>query len=292
MNFYNFINEDKQSKELILNKCYPFLKDFYSQNKIMNLLRGADYYDDILTYKHIVVNKHRTPRDSFLEVHDYLNEIYRKKFGIKLRSECVFCSTNMTEVKKWYSSKPTDIYFCLPIGKYEVYWNKKIKDVFIYLQDTKFTLNIENSNILDKLISNVKFINIFKSQISLEEYIYYYKVLLKYNLYNIDNGYYYFFADIILNDKNISNFTFSNNKKLTYKLEELTIDLVKKLLDKDFSKIFKEKFSYILDNTVKGNLQGALKSKNEIMLDCKEYLLINRKWWEKNNMDEYFNEIL
>jgi hypothetical protein len=68
----------------------------------------------------VTTRKDRKPRDIPLYIHNILNDLFYKKFKVKVRSECVFCR-KMDEV--WRK-------VVVPIGKYYFYYNNFVSDLY------------------------------------------------------------------------------------------------------------------------------------------------------------------
>lgn len=123
--FYNYINEmDEQKQKKIvshLKKCKPFIADWkisggellYSGRKMM-----ADY---------IVkpVRQNRQPLDTSYKIHDKMDDQFYKKFGIKARSNSIFCTSILYNAEKYGTP-----YYIFPIGNYEIIWSPWIFDLY------------------------------------------------------------------------------------------------------------------------------------------------------------------
>lgn len=302
MNFYFYLNEQEdliKVKNEILKNCHPFLDDFYSKFTKMNLFRG-DKRTNIDTFTIYSVLKDRRPLDNKLATHEYLNSLYKSKFGINLRSECVFCSSDFNEILRTYTKglNKKEIYYIIPIGNYEIYWNKKIKDMYWYFQDEVPLLHELDSinrvtNLFDLLFNSLndvvdsQFINIDNN---IEDIMDYFK-FNNYSLYLIDKKFYLFIkqgkSSIRYNLKTFLEKEYENSIK-TYEEIEITANFIQPFILKLVSLIRKKIEKDVLNNTIKGNLSQAIKSGNEIMIDCKKYYLINMEYWEKNRFDEFF----
>lgn len=128
MRFYNYINEEYWSSYLntIKKDCKPFLKNWRIRyNK--NFLWTGRYEKDFVRKK---VRKNRTPRDTPLELHEFVDNWFKYEFGIRFRSNSVFCTSNMGEAEDY-----GHLYAIFPIGKYTTLSSGKIGDLWKDLLD-------------------------------------------------------------------------------------------------------------------------------------------------------------
>lgn len=72
------------------------------------------------------VHKNREPLDMPIQLHDMINDTFNEIFGVKLRSECLFGTSNLNIAKQYGK-----IYLIFPIGKFDFYWSERIFDLFI-----------------------------------------------------------------------------------------------------------------------------------------------------------------
>jgi hypothetical protein len=103
--------------------CMPFLKDVKKAQKHYwhYLFRGFQRREGDFSYKKPRAD--RRPTDSSPAWHDVLDIVMKKKFGVKARSEGVFCKT----------VTPTGYgmdYMVFPIGKYKCIWSDMIMDAY------------------------------------------------------------------------------------------------------------------------------------------------------------------
>jgi len=82
----------------------------------------------IRTYDIIIPRKNRKPLDTPKEIHDKFDELFKKEFGWKVRSEGVFCSGDAP------SSAYGDLYYIFPIGKFKYVWSPDIRDLTVELE--------------------------------------------------------------------------------------------------------------------------------------------------------------
>jgi hypothetical protein len=121
------ILEDTISK--IKKDCQPFLKEIKSVGRL--LYRGSKI--QIKSYKILKSYlEDRTPKNMNIEVHDYLNKQFKKKFGWPIRNG-IFVSFD-PDMAASYGTP----YFFFPIGKYKYSFSKKVVDLYEdYYNDLK-----------------------------------------------------------------------------------------------------------------------------------------------------------
>ena len=114
----------KERIELIWKKCQPFLKQMKSSNfENENLLYSGRRTGSQFAKKK--VRKNRRPKDTPLDIHEWVDEWFYNKFGIRARSNTVFCINNRN-----YAMTYGKAYVVFPIGKFEVIWSHAIEDLY------------------------------------------------------------------------------------------------------------------------------------------------------------------
>jgi hypothetical protein len=131
MKFYNFLNENYDEDEarkilkILLKDCKPYidiLKKFNFAEYFLTGRRKPLASDPIIKRK---VRKNRDALDTPDVIHKWVDNWFYKKFGIKARSQTVFCTSSYGQAMNYGS-----VYFLFPIGKFEVIWSKKHQDLF------------------------------------------------------------------------------------------------------------------------------------------------------------------
>ena len=127
MRLVNYLNErtklDIDNLPQILEKCQPFITDLVkASSTLVFLWSGREGKPDFFQSK---VRKDRTPRDTPTEIHNMVDDVFQEKFGVKPRSNSIFCLLDRTG-----SADYGDPYIILPIGKYKTIWSPKIEDMF------------------------------------------------------------------------------------------------------------------------------------------------------------------
>lgn len=84
---------------------------------------------DLEYFQKLKLRKNRGPKDMDFEIHQKLDNLFDQKFGIKLRSNSLFCTRDYNMAAGYGD------FVCLvfPIGKFEYYWNPDVIDLFSIL---------------------------------------------------------------------------------------------------------------------------------------------------------------
>jgi hypothetical protein len=135
-NIANIIKED----------CKPFLKEFGKKP----LFRGTE--KKIKTIMELKPRTDRKPRDMHISVQTELNNMYKKKFGVALRSEAVFIAPKQTTALM-YGNK----HFFFPRGKFDYYWNPDVPDTYVTLNKINhpWMSCLNDRNYIDKYIKSI-----------------------------------------------------------------------------------------------------------------------------------------
>lgn len=193
----------------------------------------------------IIPNKKRKPVDSSIQLHDFTNIGFQAVFGKKLRSESVFCTGS-----RYASGTFGATYIIYPSNGFEVYWSPYIPDFYSGLP-------------LDVSIPNLDVMMFFLiySLISIQDED------------NVQSRLEYKFdqykgtRDIFLSNITPEQVKLFDTEELTNKdISKITNNLIKR--HPEASKAF-VKFFYR-----KGNIEEAMKSKNEMMITCNLYYAV------------------
>ncbi len=127
MRLINYINEknDEHVFDLIRKNCKPYFKRFKKEKLILYSGRKR-----LNTWFEGKIRKNRKPLDMPEELHELTNNHFEKKFGVSLRSECLFAYELLG-----YTSHYGNPYIILPIGNFDIYWHPQIIDFFGELDD-------------------------------------------------------------------------------------------------------------------------------------------------------------
>lgn len=110
--------------------------------EIMNseLLYRSFYksYSSLRDFGKTQTRKGRVPVDTPIEIHNMFDEMFEKKFGLKPRSQSLFCSKSL-KVARNYADNVDDVYIVIPLGNNLKYaYSKKILDFFHAIVDETF----------------------------------------------------------------------------------------------------------------------------------------------------------
>lgn len=134
MRFNNYINEDQKDKHMqlsekildyIQNNCKKYIKEYIRNGKL--LWSGRKKKEPYYNIKKI--RKDRRPTDTPIRIHNLLDDYFEKHFGVRLRSNSLFCYTNMYDVLKY--GEP---YLICPVGDYETYYHPKVHDLYVQMK--------------------------------------------------------------------------------------------------------------------------------------------------------------
>lgn len=140
--FYNYINEESSSpKEFsefldkLIKDCPNYIKEL--RNIGVNLGQPPVLYRGMKNphfFGKKKVRKNRRPLNTKRVLHEYLDIVFEKKFGERLRSEGLFTTPSLSTAARYGST-----YLIFPVGKYSIYWSEKIADLFIFLNTSEIT---------------------------------------------------------------------------------------------------------------------------------------------------------
>lgn len=141
MRLINFINEGSnkgiddydEAIDFMEKNCKPFLKDWKNIKSDDFLYRGKKGIShDIFIGD---VRKNRMPMSTKKSTHDEFDRLFYNKFGVKARSQCLFCTSDAinaaTYGKEW---------IIFPVNKYKIIWSPEIEDLFLYLARSEFPI--------------------------------------------------------------------------------------------------------------------------------------------------------
>jgi len=129
MRLINYINENMSLQEIadelesVKKLCKPYINLVKRKNPRQKFLYKGMYTS--FEFKIREVRKDREPLNMPKILHNYIDELFKKKFGVKLRSETVFVTTDVA----WSIQYGTPN-IIIPIGKFDYYWNPKIEDLY------------------------------------------------------------------------------------------------------------------------------------------------------------------
>jgi len=140
MRLVQFINEDI-NLDRIKKQCKYYI-DLVKKSNCNNkfLYKGMNKQHD---FDIIKTRKNRNPLNMPLKLHTYLDYLFKKKFGVKLRSETIFVTSDVV-----WSGNYGFRNIIIPIGKFDYYWNPHMDDLYEDLPFFTSDSNIEKN--LDK----------------------------------------------------------------------------------------------------------------------------------------------
>lgn len=163
ISFKQFLLEDEQDPiDLIRRDCKPFLNiwDQYglfrgmnlkSEEKVIGTIKNqhAAAYKNFEVYKR-KVRKDRKPLSTSDKRHVEANKWFEDNFGVKARSEGLFCYPKGL----WQNaSEYGKMYLIFPIGEFKIIWSPEVKDLFMQID---FGKEIRRKNI-DELLGSLEF---------------------------------------------------------------------------------------------------------------------------------------
>lgn len=112
----------------IKSKCKSFIKDTKNSygDTLYFLFSGRA---GTRPYFRAPVRKGRDPKDMHPEIHNDFDDQFKRQFGIRGRTECLFATGSTSEASQY-----GNVFIILPIGKYHILWSPKIKDLFTHIQ--------------------------------------------------------------------------------------------------------------------------------------------------------------
>lgn len=282
MRLINYLNEaiDIESRfDLIERNCKPFLRDLSRVD--YGVLYSGRQSREIFIERD--VRKNRKPKDMDLKIHGWVDDWFYKKFGIRARSNSLFCTSEIN-VALTYGTP----YIICPIGKYEIIWSPEIRDLYSMLDDEGAGLWWVAERDID--IYSIE-----------NNYEYEYGE-------GSTNGYFYYEGEEYhdADSKIEAAKEIRANLEEKGKYEERTFQKIYNNIewvpDKDFEEYRDEILSELEDekkeafdrikekmNTYRtGHLKLAIKSKNEIMVHCDRYYGVNASKLDRDRFAQRF----
>jgi hypothetical protein len=117
----------EQAANIISKQCQPFLNEI-GDIDTHQFFRGTR----IRFSPNVVIQEPRVdrrPLTNTRSAHDAADSFFFDEFGIKFRSQALFCS-GLEEIAKIYG----DVYIVFPIGKFDFCWTEEFTDMFLFLR--------------------------------------------------------------------------------------------------------------------------------------------------------------
>ena len=231
----------------IWKDCKPFLKDFYNGDRTKFMYSGRS--KDI---EHFVgtVRTDRKPKDTHIDLHNDLDDTFKKKFGVKPRSNSLFCSGDENIVYEYGTP-----YIIFPIGQYKFLWSTLIEDLYIIITKMGYGDSSENG----LYAKAVKTIQELKDP----------KVIKAYGE----------FQRISNKEQEILDIMYDSGPMTVF------LWLMRDVEDKYILDLINKEYQTLLNNIVDeyrdNNIKLAITVKNEIMIMCKKYHALNASIYER-----------
>jgi hypothetical protein len=282
--FNQFEKNDPITKSIKLfeKDTKPWFK-YCKKQRVKNkfLWRGSS--NVVKNFMRKKVHNFRDSTDTCSEVHNLSDEYFDKLFGIKARSNTLFCFSNKISAKNY--GYPNIV---IPAGKFNFIWSKKVDDFFSYLEGEDFYEIICDSEVDEDSFEESYEYNYGKES---ENGTWYYE--------NKDTGESNLdiAIDIIFEEMEDNGEIEIDPDDEEGEIEEIKWQIENELEwvpEKDFHTFIMEKvdnaenelYEFIKNNYVKNKYFKELMDNKtfrtfEVMLDCKEYYLINEDWASK-----------
>lgn len=251
MKFYQFLNEDKEKWKQLEKKLIEKCSPFLKDFKKSNT-RNLLYIGKKQNINHYKRKKTRKNRDP-LDTPEKIHEYFDKELYKRYGIKGRSECVFATADESEVQSYGNS-YIILPTGKYKILWSPKIKDLWSKIED--------ELNILDI----IKYGTLKNSESLIDN------LADEYEEGDNEEG------DNVENDWKGGNISASNER-----------EYIEKRL-KEIEKETQHEIDEILDSYQVGNLKKAIKSQNEIMIDCDYYFLIDFKY-EKSILNLIKNEV-
>lgn len=145
MRFKNYLNEEVDPRLIptLEEDCKPFIKDLMSIHGKNMLYTGRDYFREDFKLKR--VRKERDPVDTPKLVHNWVDDWFYKKFGVRARSNSLFASFNYRQA----NSYGAEAYIAFPVGQYKAISSHKVDDLFGVIVTAKNKLGGPDAHMFD-----------------------------------------------------------------------------------------------------------------------------------------------
>lgn len=132
MRLVNYLNESilktfddfDIAMDFVTKNCKPFLNDWKLSYGF--LYRGMQKYKNAPDAFVKSVRKDRDTMNMSGRLHKEIDQYFFDKFGIRGRSNAIFCSGEEYDVELY---GPAHIIF--PVGRYKILWSPEVKDLYI-----------------------------------------------------------------------------------------------------------------------------------------------------------------
>jgi hypothetical protein len=262
--------------------CKPFLKELEKSRVINFLYRG--HGSSIKTIKEKKSRTDRTPRNTDAETHEKLDDLFNRIHKFYARSGGIFATGSTNEAANY--GYP---YLFFPIGKYKFVWNKRIQDIYSYLDDDNIIVPNEDE-IIDEISGQYgdSYEDYDKQYGEGEEGEYHYdKNELGTN--SADEAYELVIDDIKErlewdDDTDTDPESEFDENLLVWVPEKTPEEFAEEEIDTRMTE-WESNLKNIVSDYQTWDLQRAITSKNEIMFKCKSYFLVHRRFEDQLKTD-------
>jgi len=116
------------------------------QGKVKIRKKEVDYFKKL-------IRQDRQPKSTSPVIHQYVDDWFEKKFGVRPRGNAAFCHS-------WSASGRTEIYgktaIIFPIGEFEVIWSKNVMDLYDDFENMGITRRSSREDV-EFLLDDAKF---------------------------------------------------------------------------------------------------------------------------------------
>jgi hypothetical protein len=253
MRLKSYINENysdfDEVRSMVQKNCQPYIKELKGGSDL--LWRGSrKRINHIERIKSRLNN--RRPTDTPREVHDYMNDLFKKRFGWYVRNG-IFATGKYSETRNYGLG-----YIFFPIGKYEYVWSPETKDFFTETKDSPYMF--DHGEPYEQL--HYEWENEYGDD----------KVgHWEYDGQPVDSS----DPDEIIDQLGLEEMEY-DEFELDW-IPEITYNEYSDKKNEEWEKKREDYFQDLADYYTNKGLYRAIKSNNEIMFNCKEYYLIHEK---------------
>ena len=265
MRLKQYINEVKSyTFEGITNflrlDCKPFLKEMRGATRLV--YRGVDRNIPDIQKMKSHMDSGRRPKDMPEDLHNDLNDLFHNEFGWYVRDGV--STSGSIKTAKHYGVP----YIFFPIGKYRYVWSSHIGDLYTEIEDAGYHLDFDEDAVYN-------------------EWEWDYSEDSGNGWYEYDGDGQYEDEDDIIDELEEDGEEF--DPKLMKWVPEISEDEYIKQREQEWEASREYVMKDAIDSYTNKYLnEKGIRSKNEIMFDCKTYYLIHTRW-EKHLIDWLVN---
>lgn len=151
MRFQRLLNEMavelsvQEALQFAVDNCKPFLHQIVKKGGTVQHFMFSGRTHNAKTFTR-AVQKERHPMDTPPTVHKMLDAKFQRKWGVKARSQSIFCTGSPTHAEMY--GHPFMIF---PMGRFTYLYHPKVKDLFNHIRfNVMFDLDMSSIEDLDK----------------------------------------------------------------------------------------------------------------------------------------------